>query len=206
MIVIYGHPLSGHSYKVRLYCALAGIANEYRFTDITKPRAARRADFIADSPYGEVPTIVDDGQRLAQSNAILMHLARKHGRFAGARDEWDRIVQWLCWEMNRIGLSLPNLRYHRAVAPGTVPGAVIDWLEARAVADLATLDAQLAKRDWLLPSGPTIADISNAGYSWWMRDAGLDPARWPAVDAWLARIRALPGWRHADELMAEAAP
>ena len=38
MLVVYGHLLSGHSYKARLYCVLAGVPHEYRFTDITAPR------------------------------------------------------------------------------------------------------------------------------------------------------------------------
>jgi glutathione S-transferase len=32
--------------------------------------------------------------------------------------------------------------------------------------------------------------------------AGLDPFGWPAVQAWLGRLAALPGWRHPSELMA----
>lgn len=203
MLVVYGHPLSGHSYKVRLYCTLAGIAHEYRYTDITKPRGQRRADFERDSPYGEVPTIVDGGLRLAQSNAILMHLARKHGAFAGAADEWPLVTQWLCWEMNRVGLSAPNLRYYRAVERGAVPVEVTDWLEQRAVKDLTVLDRELGARPWILPSGPTIADLSLSAYLFWADQAELDlPGRWPAVAAWLDRIRALPRWQPAERLMA----
>ena len=206
MLVVYGHPLSGHSYKARLYCALAGVPHEYRYTDITKPRGARRADFERDSPFGEVPTVVDDDLVLAQSNAILMHLARKHGAFAGAPGEWPQVTQWLCWEMNRVGLSVPNLRYYRRVEPGAVPVEVTDWLEQRALKDLAVLQRELAARDWILASGPTIADLSLSAYLFWAGEAGLDlPARWPAVAAWLDRIRALPGWQPAERLMAAPA-
>lgn len=203
MLVVYGHPLSGHSYKVRLYCVLAELPHEYRYTDITKPRGSRRADFERDSPFGEVPTIVDDGLVLAQSNAILMHLARKHGRLAGAAGEWPLLTQWLCWEMNRVGLSAPNLRYYRHVVPGTVPDEVTDWLEHRALADLAVLQRELDTRDWILPSGPTIADLSLAAYLFWADQAELDlTTRWPAVARWLDRIRALPRWQPAERLMA----
>ena len=38
MLVVYGHPLSGHSYKARLYFVLAGVPHEHRFTDINAPR------------------------------------------------------------------------------------------------------------------------------------------------------------------------
>jgi glutathione S-transferase len=203
LLVVYGHPLSGHSYKVRLYCALAEVPHEYRYTDITKPRGSRRADFERDSPFGEVPTIVDDGMVLAQSNAILMHLARKHGTYAGAAGEWPLLTQWLCWEMNRVGLSVPNLRYYRHVERGAVPAEVIDWLEQRALKDLAVLDRELGGRAWILPSGPTIADLSLAAYLFWADQAGFDlAADWPAVARWLDRIRALPGFQPAERLMA----
>lgn len=202
MLVVYGHPDSGHSYKARLYCALAGVPHEYRYTDIIKPRGQRRADFERDAPYGEVPTIVDDGVVLAQSNAILMHLAKKHGRLAGTAAEWPTVMQWLCWEMNRVGLSVPNLRYYRQVVRGGVPDAVTDWLEQRALADLGVLQQELGARDWILASGPTIADISLSAYLHWADQAELEIQRWPAVANWLARIRALPGWLPAERLMA----
>ena len=202
MLVVYGHPDSGHSYKARLYCVLAGVKHEYRYTDISKPRGQRRADFERDSPYGEVPTIVDDGVVLAQSNAILMHLARKHGKLAGTAAEWPAVTQWLCWEMNRVGLSVPNLRYYRHVMPDAVPEEVTDWLEQRALADLAVLERELSTRDWIIASGPTIADLSLSAYLHWADQAELDITRWPAVAAWLARQRALPGWLPAERLMA----
>lgn len=205
MLVIYGSPDSGHSFKTRIYCVLAGIPHEYRYVDIAQPRDQRRADFQRDAPYQEVPTIVDDGVVLAQSNAILMHLARKHGKLAGAPDEWPTVMQWLCWEMNRIGLSLPNLRYYRHLHPNSVPTAVIAWLEGRARADLDALERELAQREWILRSGFSLCDISLSAYSHWSQQAGIDIAEWPAVAAWLARLRALPGWQPAERLMAAPA-
>lgn len=212
MLVVYGHPDSGHSYKARLYCVLAGVPHEYRYTDISKPRGSRRADFERDSPFGEVPTIVDDGVVLAQSNAILMHLASKNRagagaaarnhNYAGAPDDWPQVMQWLCWEMNRIGLAAPNLRYYRHLVRGGVPEEVTDWLEQRALADLAVLERELGARHWILPSGPTICDLSLSAYLHWADQAELDLERWPAVEAWLGRIRALPGWQPAERLMA----
>jgi glutathione S-transferase len=181
---------------------LAGLPHEYRYTDISKPRDQRRADFQRDAPYGEVPTIVDDGMVLAQSNAILMHLAQKHRALAGTAGEWPQVMQWLCWEMNRIGLSLPNLRYYRHLHRSAVPAAVTDWLEGRARADLDALERELSTREWILRSGFSLCDISLSAYSHWADQADIDIGRWPAVAAWLARLHALPGWQPAERLMA----
>lgn len=157
-MLLYGNELSGHSYKVRLWLLLTGIAHEYRRVDLDVPLAERLPEFVAASRYGEVPVLVDEGLNHCQSNAILMHLARKTLRFAGASQEWPRVVEWLCWEMNRIGFSVPNLRHSRRWE--RAPAGVEAWLERRALRDLQTLDGALASSTFLLASGPTIADLS----------------------------------------------
>src|SRR5262245_36527683 len=83
MTILYGHPESGHTYKVALTLELAGISFEYRWVDVFKPRGERRADFEAASRFGEIPVLVDDGAPMAQSDAILLHLAGKHRALGG---------------------------------------------------------------------------------------------------------------------------
>ncbi len=39
------------------------------------------------------------------------------------------------------------------------------------------------------------------GYLYWFDEFGIDPGAFPAVGAWLQRIRALPGWVHPYESM-----
>lgn len=107
--ILYGSRESGHAYKAKLALSLLGIPHEYRDVDLRVPFAERRGDFRHVSPYGEVPVWVDGSLRLAQSNAILIHLARQTSRL-GARDI-DLVTQWLFWEANRIGFSVPNLRH-----------------------------------------------------------------------------------------------
>ena len=202
MLTLYGNRDSGHSYKVRLFLVLAAIAHDYVALDLDVPRAERPEPFRSASRFGEVPLLVGDGAVLCQSDAILIHLAERCGSF-GAADAagWDEIRQWLFWEANRIGFSVPNLRFARRFVPDT-PAAVRDWLEARARADLGRLDQELARRPFLAGPTPTIADIACAGYLWWLDEAGLTVAGWPAVEAWLNRLAALPGWVHPSTLMA----
>lgn len=194
---LYGAPNSGHSYKVRLALLLTGTAHAYRAVDLALPRGQRDAAFDAASRFGEVPLWLEGGAAHVQSNAILLHLAEQRGVLAG---EPRAMREWLFWEANRVGFSVPNLRHARRFAPQ--PPAVLDWLRARAEADLAVLNARLATADWLEHAGPTVADVACCGYLYWLDQAGLDAARWPAVQAWLARIAALPGWRHPDDALA----
>ncbi|MEQ1501597.1 MAG: glutathione S-transferase family protein [Myxococcota bacterium] len=195
-MIVYANRESGHSYKVVATLVLAGAPHEIRTVDLDVPRQDRRADFLAVSPYGEVPVLVDGETVLAQSNAILVYLARKLGVFGGESEARLALVtQWLFWEANRVGISVPNLR-HLKRSGGAAP-AVFDWLRARAVADLGRLDRELADRRFVLGETPTVVDVACSAYLWFPADqAELELAPWPNVERWLDAIRALPGWRH----------
>lgn len=208
-LILYGNRDSGHSYKVKLMLALTQTAHQYRPVDITLPRERRTADFRAISKFGEVPVLVDREQVYVQSDAILLHLAQRTGKFYG-RDavDHDQVREWLFWEANRIGLSVPNLRYALRWLPDTKP-EVLDWLRARALADLGRLDDEFSQRKFLLGDIPTIADIACCGYLFWLDQAQLDRDAWPNVSRWLTDVSALPGWKHPYDLMepaAQAAP
>ena len=142
-LVLYGNRESGHSYKVKLALTLLGLEHEYRAVDLGTPREGRPEDFRAASRFGEVPAlVVVDGPALVQSNAILAHLASTTGRLRGTGNP-GQVTEWLFWEANRVGFSVPNLRVARRFATDT-PAEVITWLERRARADLDRLDRELA--------------------------------------------------------------
>lgn len=200
-LLLYGAQGSGHSYKVRSLLLLSATAHRYQSITLDTPRAERPGAFVAASRFGEVPVLVDeDGRAHCQSNAILIHLAQRTSRFCGAAAEWSTVVQWLFWESNRIGFSVPNLRFALRWAPQ--PADVLAYLRARAMADLATLDETLARTAFLLPSGPTIADLACSAYLFWLAEAGLAAPDYPHVARWLGALSALPGWAHPDEAMA----
>jgi glutathione S-transferase len=201
-LILYGNRESGHSYKVRLMLTLTHTPHEYRPIDIQLPRDQRPAEFRQVSKYGEVPVLIDRGQTYVQSNAILLHLAQRTGKFYG-RDavDHDQVREWLFWEANRIGISVPNLRFALRWLPDTKP-EVLDWLRARALADLDRMNSEFAERKFLLGERPTVADIACCGYLHWPDQAGIDLAAWPHVQRWLGDISALPGWKHPYDLMA----
>lgn len=199
-LLLYGSPGSGHSYKVRLLLLMTGTAHRYQPIALNVPRAQRPAAFVAASQFGEVPVLVEGGVARCQSNAILVHLAHRTAAFGGAASEHDAVVQWLFWEANRIGLSVPNLRFALRWAPQ--PADVLHWLRERALADLATLNATLAHSTYLLPSGPSIADIACSAYLFWLPEAGLHASEFAHVSRWLDCLRALPGWVHPDTALA----
>jgi glutathione S-transferase len=196
---LFGSTDSGHSYKARTFLLLSQTPHTYQWVDLSKPRLARDAAFVAASKFGEVPVLVDQGQPLCQSNSILIHLAQSLKQFCGSQGEWPSIVEWLFWESNRIGFSVPNLRY--ALLWGAQPPEVIDYLRHRVMVDLGTLDEVLSKTAFLLPSGPTIADLSCSAYLFWLHQIDITDREFSNVERWLSALRALPGWAHPDEAM-----
>lgn len=200
-MILYGHPESGHTYKVALALALLGQPFDYRRVDVFAARDQRDPEFQRVSRFGEIPVLVDDGTAFAQSNAILLHIAEKFRRLGGESSEHlARTRERLFWEANRIGISLPNLRHYRRFAPGSAPAGVLDWLRDRMHADLAALDRDVSSQQFLLGDEASVADISCAAYLLY-EDVGLDLSQWPALHGWMQRIRALPGWLDAATLL-----
>jgi glutathione S-transferase len=77
------------------------------------------------------------------------------------------------------------------------------FLKARITNNLAIIDKRLGRAAFLLGARPTIADVSLAGYMYYPADEfGFDIAKdYPAIGAWMERIKTLPGWKHPYELM-----
>lgn len=191
---LYGSRESGHAYKIRLMLELARLPHDYEEIDLSLPRAERPEAFRALARFGEVPLLVHAGRPYVQSNSILLHLAAHSGVFEGeAPERVERVREWLFWEANRIGFSLGNLRY--GLKFGGANAAVLAMLRARCEDDVATLEEELADgRAFILDDAPTVADISLCAYLYWADQAQV--ALPPAVQGWLGRIAALPGWRH----------
>jgi glutathione S-transferase len=200
---LFGHPDSGHAFKVRLFLCVAGISHDYEVVDITSPRTQRSAEFQRHARFGEVPVLVDQGQPFVQSNAILLHLAQQCGGWGGENsDTLNACTEWLVWEANKIGMCLPQLRSrHRFGSNADLDGA-FPWLMARYQHDVDVLEQTLADgRDWIIGGGaPSIADFSLCGYLFHADEALVSVP--PRVTAWLDRLAMLQGWQHPYRLLA----
>ena len=80
-IKLYTFPLSGHAHRVQLALALMQIPYELIEVDLRKG-AQKTPEFLQMNPFGQVPVIDDNGTILADSNAILVYLARQYGKGA----------------------------------------------------------------------------------------------------------------------------
>lgn len=191
---LYSHPESGHSYKVKLALSVLGLLHRDRVVNIALPAAQRADDFRRVAQFDEVPVLVHDRKVLVQSNAILLYLAQHTRRWGGeSAERLQQTTQWLFWEANRLGLSLPHLRFAKRFDAASYPPGALDWLRQRFDQDIARLAHTLSEgQAFVLGEQPSMADVSLSGYLWWADQAGLTlPA---TVRAWLIRLSGEQGW------------
>lgn len=211
---LYGFAESGNAYKPALMLELCGADWEYVHVDFFSG-AARSPEFLEINPMGEAPVLEGpegpDGKRpsLTQSGAILTRLARTFGKFGGdTPEEDDEILRWILWDNHKLTNFTATHRFLVQFAPEKVRNPdVIAFLDGRRKAAMKVLEGRLSSQNWVaLPDRPTIADISCCGYMFWLEQNGDSEAAYPAVSAWLDRLRALPGWKSAEEIMKPAFP
>ncbi|MCC7268837.1 MAG: glutathione S-transferase N-terminal domain-containing protein, partial [Caulobacteraceae bacterium] len=74
-LTIYGDSISGNCLKVKWVSDFLKLSYDWIETDVLKGQS-RTPQFLAMNPAGQVPTVIlPDGRPLAQSNAIILHLA-----------------------------------------------------------------------------------------------------------------------------------
>lgn len=189
---LYYSPKSGHSHRVRLFLSLIGAAFDLIEVDLAA-RQHKSADFLKMNVFGQVPVLEDDGVAIADSNAILVYLARKFDRTDWYPDDAlgaARVQRWLSVAAGQLAQGPASARLV------TLFGAKMDAdaAVARAHALLALMDAELAPSGWLAADRPTIADIALYSYIARAPEGNVALDDYPHVRAWLERIEALPGF------------
>ena len=196
---LYGSFLSAPTYKVGLMLALCGLAFDYRHVDLAKGQH-KSADFLRINRYGQVPAIVHGGLNMCQANTILEYIAEQTGKFAGATtEERQRIREWLVWETDRLEPGINRSRFFERFAKPDQ--AVVDYHRKWAEMGLEVLNSLLDGKRFLVGERPTIADVSVFGVVAHMAEAKFDVAAWPQVQAWWARVAALPGFKLPYDLL-----
>src|SRR5256885_5924776 len=110
MLLFYDAHFSGNTYKVRLLLSQLRLPHEVVRLDLLRGEV-RTPEFRKQNPFGRVPFIVDDGFALAESNAILLWLARGTPLLPADAREQALVQQWMFFEQNQVELSigLPRL-------------------------------------------------------------------------------------------------
>jgi glutathione S-transferase len=202
---LYGFPLSGHSHRAELFLHLLELPYEF----VPMPLAGgrhRTPEFMAMNGFGEVPVLEDGDVVLSDSTAILVYLASKYddsGRWLPRDPLAAALVQrWLSAASGKI-----------AYGPGaarmvTVFGAKFDhdFVKAVAVRLFDVMEQELAGRRYLVGGHATIADVAAYSYIAHAPEGGVSLKPYPNIRAWLANVRALPGFVAMPATQAGVAP
>jgi len=198
---LYCFAQSGNSFKAALMLNLCGAKWTPRFVDFFNGET-RTPEYRKNvNEMGEAPVLEFGGRRMSQSGVILDYLASVFGKF-GWKDEEGRreILRWLLWDNHKFTSYIGTLRFLMRFQK-TGETAATELLRARVVGSLVILDRHLKDQKFIVGNAPTIADISACGYLFWPDEFGMSWGAYPAIEAWLDRIQALPGWVHPYQLM-----
>jgi glutathione S-transferase len=191
-ITLHGSELSGHTHRVELL--LRALNLRYRF--VLSPADVRRSErFLSLNPLGQVPVLQDGDVVLADSNAILVYLAKRYG----ATTTWlpddpvaaANVQRWLSIAAGEVAYG-PNLA--RLIV---IRGMSDDRAKPLAIADrlLCFMDRHLVDRTYLAAAHPTIADLACYSYVAHAPEGGIALEPYREVCAWLRRIEKIPGFK-----------
>ena len=206
MITIHGYSPSGNCHKLRML--FGHLGRDYRWIETDSAHGATRTpEYLAKNPNGRVPMIeTDDGRSMVESNAILCWLADGTRYFAG--DAWQRAqtLSWMFFEQYSHEPYVAVARFICGWAPLDSPRrAELPRLREHGHKALAVMERHLATNDWFSSMGYGIADIALFGYTHCAADGGFDLAGYPALGAWLERVRAQPHFVPMPPIAAENA-
>jgi len=161
MLKMIGRASSANVMKVMWFCDEIGLAYEREDAGLHYGRT-RDPDYIAMNPNATVPTIIDDGFVLWESNSIVRYLANKHksALYPAELQERASAERWMDWQLAVFGPAMapvfqglirtkPENRDMKAIEAGRDR-----WSNAMSI-----IDRYLAKTEYLAGPRFTIGDI-----------------------------------------------
>lgn len=191
-IRLYGLAKSGHCHRVALFLRILGLPYEL----VEAPQELRESEsFAALNPLRQIPVLTDGEVVIADSNAILVYLAKRYD----AGGPWlpedavgaAAVQRWL-------SIAAGEIRFGPAAARAAVLfGAPADPATTQSLADrlLNLLEGRLAQSPYLAADRPTLADIACYAYVAHAPEGGISLADYPSVRAWLRRVETLPAFQ-----------
>lgn len=193
MIKLYGHEMSGNSYKARLFLKLLNLDYEWIKVDLIKGEH-KSPEYLALNSFGQVPLLVDGDIKLADAQAILVYLARQYGS-----EQWlpldalplAQVIRWLSTTAGEVRQGPENARLYNLFGATSIN---IERAHQKAEYILTQLDQHLSTRTWLEFERPTIADVAVFPYVALAPDGKIDLTPYPNVSAWIERVKHLSGF------------
>ncbi len=159
------------------------------------------AEYRVINPNGKAPSIVDNGKRVFDSNAILMYLSEKTGALAGKTEDRSEMLSWLMFLATGLAPFSGQSVHFRHAAPEQVPYAINRYL-FEAKRHYQVLEIHMEGREYIVGDEFSIADISAWG---WIDKAAVvlgeeGLASYPNIKRWFESINARPAVERARNI------
>ena len=195
MLRLYDYLDSGNGYKARLLLHLLGEPFELIELDIMKGET-RTPEFLAKNPAGRIPVLeTEDGRFLPESGAILWYLA--DGTLFLPDDPWEhaQVLRWMFFEQYSHEPFVAVARFWLKHLPADDPRrAQLPDKQKGGTAALEVMEGHLKDHGSFVGARLTIADIALYAYTHVADEGGFDLSRYPAIEAWCARVAGQPGY------------
>jgi glutathione S-transferase len=198
MLKIWGRTTSSNVQKVLWCCAELDIS--YERTDWGGPFGGNQdPEYLKLNPNGLVPTVIDGGLVMWESNTICRYLAStRNGERLYPRDPAARthVERWMDWQLSVIGPPMGQLLFGLVrTKPEARDPAAVEGARRRALAGWTIVDDHLKSQPYLAGSELSLAEIvlGTQIYRWF-----AFPIERPALDnlrAWYDRMRERPGFK-----------
>jgi glutathione S-transferase len=201
-LILHEYAASGNCYKIRLTAALLGLAIERREYDIMKGETRNDAFLAEVNANGRIPTLQIGARFLPESNAACFYLADGSALIPADRFERADMLRWMFFEQYNHEPNIATLRFWFGwIGEGNLSDAQRAQLAGKRAAGEAALtlmDKHLAGRDWFAGDGISLADVALYAYTHVAEGGGFVLGDYPAVQRWLKRIEATPGYVPID--------
>jgi GST-like protein len=150
--------------KVALCLEEMGLAYDAIPVD-TRKGAQHKPDYLAVNPNAKVPSIVDDGVTIFDSNAIVLYLAEKTGKFLPKTPaQRGPMLSWLMFVASGIGPFSGQHVHFKAYAPEKIAYAMNRY-EFEALRHWNIVEAHLAKSRYMVGDSYTVVDMALWGWA-----------------------------------------
>jgi len=193
MLKVYGHLSSGNCYKVFLTLKQLSIPFEWINVDALK-KETQSPEFLSKNINGKVPLLeISPGCYLPESNAILHYLAEGTKLCPADRYHHAQVLQWLFYEQYS---HEPYIATSRFVVrflnnPPDRWDDVERWIKPGYKA-LGVMNSHLETQQFFVNNTYSIADIALFAYTHVADEGGFDLSGYPAVNAWISRVKQQP--------------
>ncbi|MFL6862927.1 MAG: glutathione S-transferase family protein [Allosphingosinicella sp.] len=196
--MLHEYAASGNCYKIRLTAALLGLPLERRGYDILKGET-RTPEFLAEiNANGRIPVLQVGERFLPESNAACFYIADGSPLVPDERFDRADMLRWMFFEQYSHEPNIATLRFWLAFVGedrlSEAQRALIPTKRAAGEAALALMDEHLGTRAFFVGDALSLADIALYAYTHVAEEGGFDLSRYPAVEDWLARVAAAPGY------------